>query len=127
MLYQNRLLTGVNKKLIFYIVLIIVILIFVFLSQQVYSRWVGKNLISGATSRASAYLAKGSDWVMSGIYPKISNQLKSGGDAIQTKANQTKQNNFSDAAKKIGNYFSGIANSILHPGSAQSRQASAGQ
>ncbi len=116
-----------NKKIIFYIVLIIVILIFVFLSQQVYSRWVGKTLISGITSRASAYLAKGANWAMSDIYPKVNNQLKSGGETMQNKAEQTKQNIFSDAAKNIGNYFSGIANSILHPGTAQSSQTSTGR
>jgi len=64
-----------GKSFIKYIVIIIVILLAVFLSQQAYSGRVGKTLISDATNQAGAYFAKGSDWVVSKIYPKISGEV----------------------------------------------------
>lgn len=111
-----------NKKIIFYIILIIVILVLLFLSQQAYSRWIGKTLISDVTSQAGAYLAKGSDWVMSNIYPKISGEVQNRGEMMQTEINQAKQKVTEDILKKIGNYFSGIENSILHPGESNNCQ-----
>jgi len=107
------------KKFIIYIVLIIIILAVVFLSQQAYFRGVGKTLISDATNQASVYLAEGSGWVISNIYPKINGlpaqagkALQSGGDTIKTEVDQAKQKVTEDIGKKIENYFSGVANSV---------------
>lgn len=101
-----------RKKFIFYTILLIIILVLLFLSQQAYSRWIGKNLVSAATSQASEYMAKGSNWITSNIYPKISGAVQKRGEVIQNEINQTKQKVTEDIPKKIGNYFSGIANSI---------------
>jgi hypothetical protein len=101
-----------DKKIIFYTILIITILVLVFLGQQAYSRAIGKTLISAATDKASEYMSEGSNWVMSNIYPKISAQVQKRGEMIKTEVNQTKQKVTEDIPKKIENYFSGIANSI---------------
>jgi hypothetical protein len=93
-----------GKKLIKYILIIIIVLVVVFLSQQAYSGRFGKTLVSDAANQAGAYLAKGSSWVISTIYPKISDQVQNGGFAIK------------NGLTKTENYFSGIANSVLHPG-----------
>jgi hypothetical protein len=121
-----------QKKLIFYIILIIVILVLLFLSQQAYSRWIGKTLISDATNQAEAYLAKGSNWVMSKIYPAISGEVQKRGDMIPFEINQIGQKIGVDIPNKIKNYFSGVVNSILHPGQSnncptQPSQTSTGQ
>jgi len=104
-----------SKKLIFYIVLIIVILVAIFFSQQAYSGVFGKKLISAATNQASALMAKGSNSAITGIYSKISEEVKNGGETIQNVINESKQK-ISDAEKNISNYISGISDSILHPG-----------
>ena len=115
-----------------YIVIIIVILAVVFLSQQLYFRGIGKTLISSATNQVGAYLAKGTDWAMSTIYPKISGEVQNGGDTITTQVNQVKKLP-ENILTKVGNYFSGIANSVLHPGQtnnncpAQPAQTSSGK
>ncbi|MCX6724016.1 MAG: hypothetical protein NT155_02445 [Candidatus Staskawiczbacteria bacterium] len=101
-----------QKKFIIYIVAIIILLGVVFLSQQAYSQATGKTIISAAANQVGSYLAKGSNWVMSGIYPKIDEQVKSGGETITNAVNQEKQKVSEDIGKKIENYFSGIANAV---------------
>ena len=105
-----------RKGIIKYIIIIAVILIVVFLSQQAYSRGIGKALISAAANQASAYMAEGSSWVMSNIYPKISGEVQNRGAIIQNEVNQEKQKVSENIGTKIENYFSGVANSVLHPG-----------
>ena len=105
-----------KRKFIFYIIAIIIILVVVFLSQQAYFRAVGENLISDATNQAGAYLANGSNWVISKVYPKISGEVQKRGDIIQTEINQEKNKITENILEKTKNYFSGITNSILHPG-----------
>jgi hypothetical protein len=100
------------KGLIKYIIVIAIILVVVFLSQQAYSRGVGGNLISAAADQVGAYLSKGSGWVMSNIYPKISGEVQKRGDIIKTEVNQEKQKVAEDLGKKIQNYISGVANSL---------------
>lgn len=97
-----------------YFVIIIVILAVAFLSQQAYCRKVGQNLISAAANQAGAYLSKGANWAISNIYPKLSGEVKSGGEMIKTEANQIK-NIPENILDKTKNYFSGIGNSVLHP------------
>jgi len=109
-----------QKGFIKYALIIIVILTVVFLSQQAYSRGIVKTLISDATNQAGAYLAKGSGWVMSNIYSKISGEVQKRGDTIVNEVNQEK-NKVSEKIsenilKKTEDYFSGVTNSILHPG-----------
>lgn len=119
-----------QKKFIFSIIIIIVLLVVVFLSQQAYSGGIGKTFLSVATNQAGAYLAKGSNWVTSSIYPKISSlparageAIQKRGDIVQNEVNQQKQNLIDTISKDIGtkveNYFSGVTNSIIHPGSPQ--------
>ena len=105
--------TGSIKK---YIIIIIAILSVVFLSQQAFSKRIGKSIISDITDKAGAYLAKGADWATSTIYPKISGEVQSRGDIISDKINQEKDKVSENILTKTKNYFSGIANSILHPG-----------
>jgi len=101
----------INKKIIIYIIVIIVILTAVFLSQQAYSRFIGKNLISAATNQASAYLAKDTNLVMPTIYSKIGENVQSGGEAIKNILDQGQQK-ISDVQKNIENYFSGVKDAV---------------
>ena len=103
-----------NKKIIFYIILIIVVLVLVFLSQQAVSRSIGGNLISAVTNQASAFLAKGTNFsipAIPNVFSNITNQVQSGGEAIQNTINQTEQK-ISDTQKNIENYFSGIKDAV---------------
>jgi len=105
-----------EKGFIKYIVIIIVILVIVFLSQQAYTKATGKTLISAAMNQVDAYATKGSAWVMSNVYPKITGEVQKRGAIIQNEVNQEKQKVSENIGQKIQNYFSGVTNSILHPG-----------
>lgn len=107
------------KSSIKYIVIIAVILIVVFLSQQAYYRGVGKTLISGATNKVDAYATKASNWAASTIYPKVAGEVQNREAAIKSDVTQEKNKVSENIGTKIGNYFSGVANSILHPGTSQ--------
>jgi hypothetical protein len=105
-----------EKGFIKYFIIIIIILIVAFLSQQAYTRGIGKTLISNATSQAQAYMAKGSSWVVSNVYSKISGEVQKREEAIKTDVTQEKNKVSENIGKKISNYFSGVSNSVLHPG-----------
>lgn len=110
------------KKIIIYLIIIIIILVGLFFSQQAYSGKIGKSLLSNAASQAGAYFAKGANWAMSAIYPKISEEVKSGGDAIINPiTDQVEQvkNIPQNILEKVENYFSGIGTSITQPGTPQ--------
>lgn len=93
-----------DRKLILYIIAIIVILVLVFFGEQAYSGIVGKK-VSGAFSGAAAYMAKGSNWV--------NNNVQGRGEAMKNELNQAKIST-GNVLEKIGDYFSGIKNSILN-------------
>lgn len=102
-----------DKKIIIkYIVIIAVILIVIFLSQQAYSRSIGKTFIYAAANQAASYLAKGTSWAASNIMPKINGEVQSRGVILQNAANQETKKVSENIGTQIGNYFSGIANSI---------------
>lgn len=105
-----------EKKFIISVAAIIVILTIAFLSQKAYFGAGGKNLVSDATNQAGTYLSKGSDWVMSRIYPKISGEVQKRGEMIKNEVDQEKNKISESIGKKIENYFSGIAESVFHPG-----------
>ena len=115
-----------NKKIIFSIFAIIFILAVVFLSQQAYSGAVGKTLIFDATNRVKSYLADGSNWAISNIYPKIAGEVQAKGDMIKSAVGNTvgqaQQNVSENIGKKISNYVSGITNAVVHPGTPQNCQ-----
>lgn len=100
------------KKIIFYIILIAVILFLVFLSQNAISGKFGGAMISGATDQASEYLTKGSNWVSSNIYSKITGEVEKRGEEIQNELNQQKEKVTEGIINKVENYFSGVANSL---------------
>jgi predicted PurR-regulated permease PerM len=117
-----------DKKIIFSIVAIIIVLVLVFLSQQAYSRGIGKTLISDATNQARAVLAQGTNWAMANVYPKISGEVQARGDMIKNEVGQEQKKVSENIGQKISNYFSGVANAIAHPGTPQncSTQTSSG-
>jgi len=108
-----------EKKVIFSIIGIIIVFVVVFLSQQAYSRGIGKTLISDATSQAKAVLASGTNWAAANVYPKITGEVQKRGDAIKKDLAQEKNKVSENIGEKISNYFSGVANSITHPGTPQ--------
>ena len=111
-----------------YILAIVVILLVAFLSQKAYAWKNGQDLISATTDQATAYLAKGSNWVMDTIYPKVTGEVQKRGEMIKTEVKIEKQNVSENIGKKISNYFSEVGNSIIHPGTPQNcLPAQAGQ
>ena len=80
--------------------------------EQPFAAGNGKTLISSATNQAGAYLAKGSNWATSKIYPKVGGVVQSREGAIKNEVNQEKQKVSQNIVTQVGNYFSGIANSI---------------
>jgi len=105
-----------QKKFIFYIIAIIIVLAIVFLSQHAYFGNAGQTIISGVASQAAAYIAKGSSWLGATIYPRLSGEVQKRGEAIQNEVNLETEKISENILEKTKNYFSGIADSILHPG-----------
>ena len=56
------------------------------------------------------------------IYPKISGEVQKRGDRIKNEVSQEKQKVSENIGQKISNYFSGVTESILHPGTPQNCQ-----
>jgi predicted PurR-regulated permease PerM len=108
-----------QKKIIFSIIAVIIVAAVVFLSQQAYLKVVGRTLISNATNQAKAYLADGTNWAVSKIYPTISGEVQAKGDMIKNEIGQAQQNVSENIGKKISNYVSGISNAVVHPGTPQ--------
>ncbi|OGZ79379.1 MAG: hypothetical protein A2358_00230 [Candidatus Staskawiczbacteria bacterium RIFOXYB1_FULL_37_44] len=108
-----------EKGFIKYIVIIAVILAVVFASQQAFLKENQKTFVYGAMDQGKAYLAKGSEWVTSKIYPKISEEAQKRGEAIKNGVDQEKNKISENIGEKISNYFSGVADSVLHPGTPQ--------
>lgn len=105
-----------EKRIIFSIGAIIIILGVVFLSQQAKSRVAGETFISDAANQGKAYLADGAKWASGNVVPKITGGVQAKGETIKTAAVQQQKNISQNLGQQISNYFSGVANSILHPG-----------
>jgi hypothetical protein len=110
------------KSVIKYVLIITVILFIAFLSQQAYSKGREKALVSDATSQAKTYLAEGSNWVSSNVFPKITGEVAKRGDMIKEEVVQEKNKVSENIGEKIKNYFSGVTESIVHPGTPQNCQ-----
>jgi hypothetical protein len=103
-------------QLIKYTIIIVAILAVVFLGQQAFFREIGKNAISNFSGQIKTYLAKGSTWTASAVLPSISGGVEKGKEAITNGIAQEKEKISENIVDKIKNYFSGIADSVLHPG-----------
>jgi len=106
-----------DKGFIKYIVIIAVILIVVFLSQQAYFRGIAKDIFLQGSDAAQNYLAKGSNWARDVIFPKINGEVQKRGDMIKNEINQEKEKISQTIVEKIKNYFSGVVDSVFHPSS----------
>lgn len=107
------------KKIIFGIIAIVIVLAVAFLSQKSYFNGTEKTFIYGATDQAKLYLAKGVNWATSTVYPKINEETQKRGDIIKNEVDKEKQKISENIGQKISNYFSGVSDSILHPGTPQ--------
>ena len=108
-----------DKKIVFSIIMVVVVLAVIYLSQQAYTRAVGKTMILDATNKAGAYLSQGTNWAASKIYPKITGEVQAKGDMVNAAVGTAQKNVSENVAQKISNYFSGVANAVAHPGTPQ--------
>lgn len=107
-----------KKGIIKYIVIIIVILVIVFLSQQPNLKEFGKNLFSFSQeyNKTEGYWAKGANWVKDNIFSKIGGEVQKRGDMAKEELTSQKEKVSESIGEKIKNYFSGIVDSVFHPG-----------
>jgi len=99
-----------------YLVIVVVLLGAVFLSQQSYSREFGKDLFSKASAAVYGYWAKGANWASDAVYSKINKEVQNRGEIIKNEITSEKENISNNVVKKVGDYFSGIADSVVNPG-----------
>ena len=57
------------------IIIIIVLLVLVFLSQQSYSNEIGKKLFFQAEAQVKIYWTKVADWFKGNVYPRVSGEV----------------------------------------------------
>jgi hypothetical protein len=108
-----------------YVVIIAAILGVAFFSQKLYGWQNTKTFVYGAQKQAQNYLAAAYNWAKDTVLPKIGGEVGKGKEAIANGIEQEKQKVSENVAEKIKNYFSGIGESILHPGTPQNCPASA--
>ncbi len=99
-----------------YILIIVAILGVVFLGQQAFIRGFGRAVLSDTGDKIKTFMAQGSNWATSAIILPIGGGVESSKEAITGEIAQEKEKLSENIGEKIKNYFSGITNSILHPG-----------
>lgn len=111
-----------RRSIIKYIIIIAIILMIAVLSQQPYFRAIGESLVNKITGPAETYMTKGSGWVKDSVLPTVGGEVQKRGDLIKQEVAQEKEKISENILEKAKNYFSGIADSILHPGTPQNCQ-----
>ncbi len=114
-----------QKKIIFSIVAIIIVLAVVFLSQLSYFRELGKNSYSWVRGQTEGYFKKASDYTAENVLPKISGEVDRKKDEISGQIDQEKNKISESILDKTKNYFSGITNAVLHPSAGENKTDSA--
>lgn len=99
-----------------YFIIIAIIVGAAFVSQQAFSGTFSRNIATTISGKIGKYLSDASSWTTSALIPQISEKVQSGGEAVFNGLNQEKEKISESAVKDLKNYFSGIADSILHPG-----------
>jgi len=99
-----------------YFVIIIVILTIVFISQQSYFEDFGEDWGINTSGLVSGYWAKGSSWVAEHVYPKAVEEIENRGEVVKKELEEKKEFASEKISEKIKNYFSGIVDSVIHPG-----------
>lgn len=110
-----------KKKLIIYIGAIAIILVSIFMSQQSYFSYAtkDKNLFSNVSAAIYDHWADGIDWVSNKAYPTLLEESQRRGEMAKNAVEEQKEKISENVLEKVGNYFSGIKNSIINPGAQQ--------
>jgi hypothetical protein len=108
-----------DKGFIKYTVIIAVILGIAFLSQKIYTWENAKTFLTEIPDQTGAYLKNAYKASKDTILPKIGGEVGKGKEAIADGIEQQKQKVSENISEKIKNYFSGIGESIVHPGTPQ--------
>ncbi len=113
MIYMSQ-----EKGNIKYFVIIGVILAVAFFSQQANLLGKGKSFsfVRDAVEQGQAYVAEGSNWLKAKAFPNISQDLQKRGEMVIEGVEDQKEKVSENVLEKTKNYFSGITDSILHPG-----------
>lgn len=111
-----------QKGFVKYILIIAVILAAAVLSQQPFVKQWGQKAVSKAPAPVQTYLTKGSTWVNGQVLPKIGGEVQKRGEMIKNEVSQEKEKISENILEKVKNYFTGIENSIIHPGTCQPSQ-----
>ena len=97
------------KKIYYYIIIIAIIMLLIFLGQRGYFDNLNETLfIEGAFG----YWAKGTKDAVNNTYSTLSDEAQKRGEIIKEEINSEKENISKNVLQKVGDYFSGIANSI---------------
>ena len=99
-----------------YILIIAIILIVAFFSQQVVSGGFAKTFVYDYASKAKATLSKGYNSIAQKTISKadeVGGQVASGGEAIKQGVEEKKKDITENISTKVSNYFSGIGNALV--------------
>ena len=109
-----------KKRLIIYTIAIITVSALVFMSQQTYfNNTADKNLFSNISASVYDRFAEGVNWVTDKAYPTLVEESQRRGEMAKNAIDEQKEKISENVLEKVGNYFSGIKNSIINPGSPQ--------
>lgn len=87
------------------IVIIAVVLVVVFLSQQPYFRPAGEKAYSQMKKQGESYGVQFNSWFNTNVYPKVGGQVASGGEVIKKEIETQKNNIAKNTWEKIKSYL----------------------
>ncbi len=87
------------------IVLVVVLLAIVFLSQSPSFKPVAQNAYNQASKNVGPYVQKGQSWFAATIYPRVSQEVASRGEAVKQEVTTQKNNAAQNIWENFKNYF----------------------
>ena len=89
-----------------YIVIIVVILVLIFLSQQGYLNFIGKSpYVKEAIKQANVFWTKAVNWFDTKVYPIITTEVAERGEQVKGEVEKQKKNFLQHAWETIEGYF----------------------
>lgn len=105
-----------KKQFIKYFLIIGVILLIVFFSQN--SNLLGKGktftFVDDTVGQAQEYFTRGQEWLASRVLPTISGEVEKRGEMVKEGVEKEKEKISETVGEKIKNYFSSVKDSVLN-------------
>jgi len=101
-----------KRTIVTNILILVVLLVIIFLSQQPYFNTIGKQFYSKIQINTKIYWTNIKDWLENNVYPRVSGEVESKSGIIQQEINKQKNNIAQNIWLNIKNYFADVFTKI---------------